>query len=319
MRKYIFLLLIITSLFACENQNALENEIAKVPVAVSVVRFEKEFAAATPETLAHLKEEFPMFFSPSIQDSVWIQRMEDPLQKEMAKEIEQQFPDETGLVDVLGPLFQHVKYYFPRFRVPTVVTLNSDVDYQNRIIVTDTMLLISLDNYLGADHRYYEGQLKFVSKNLRPSQIAPDVAAAYATKFIAPPNTNTFLEQMVYYGKQLYLNDIWLPAIDDAEKIGYSQGELQWALDNEAQVWRYLIEKELLFSTDPKLIPRFIAPAPFSKFYLELDNESPGMIGRYMGWQIVRSFMERNEVTPQQLMLYDAEALYRESNYKPKK
>jgi hypothetical protein len=30
---------------------------------------------------------------------------------------------------------------------------------------------------------------------------------------------------------------------------------------------------------------------PF-KFYLEIDNETPGQVGGWMGWQIVRSYMK---------------------------
>ena len=124
---------------------------------------------------------------------------------------------------------------------------------------------------------------------------------------------------MVYYGKELYLKDIWLSNVSDAEKIGYTEEEMQWANDNEEDMWRYFIEKELLYKTDPKLAPRFIFNAPFSKFYLEIDNESPGMVGRYIGWQIVRSYMENNTVTVPQLLIKNADEIFKNSKYKPKK
>ena len=54
------------------------------------------------------------------------------------------------------------------------------------------------------------------------------------------------------------------------------------------------VRNELLFKTDNNLIDRFISPAPFSKFYLEIDNESPGKIGQWIGWQILRSFRKKN-------------------------
>jgi uncharacterized protein YjaZ len=43
------------------------------------------------------------------------------------------------------------------------------------------------------------------------------------------------------------------------------------------------------------------------KFYLEIDNESPGKVGAYIGWQIVNSYMENNEVSLQQLLQMNAE------------
>ena len=61
-----------------------------------------------------------------------------------------------------------------------------------------------------------------------------------------------------------------IPFKTDAEKMGYTQEQLDWAIANESIYGSYFIEKEnCLFSTDSKLPGRFINPAPFSKFYLE--------------------------------------------------
>ena len=58
---------------------------------------------------------------------------------------------------------------------------------------------------------------------------------------------------MVYFGKELYFKDKMIPFVSDAEKIGYSQEQLDWAIYNESYIWRYLIEKEFLYSTDSSL------------------------------------------------------------------
>ena len=110
-----------------------------------------------------------------------------------------------------------------------------------------------------------------------------------------------------------------IPFKSDAEKMGYSPEQLKWAEDNEASIWTYFVEKELLYSTDTKLNNRFINPAPFSKFYLELDNESPGRIGAYMGWQIVRAFAENSGEGLEGIMRKSPVELFKESKYKPRK
>lgn len=110
-----------------------------------------------------------------------------------------------------------------------------------------------------------------------------------------------------------------MPLAPDSVKIGYREDQLEWARANEGQIWRYFIERELLYSTDGELGPRFLDPAPFSKFRLQLDNESPGRIGRYMGWQVVRSFMEQNPEGLEEMLALPGEALFRKSNYKPPK
>ncbi|MEO1013171.1 MAG: hypothetical protein AAFX53_17900 [Bacteroidota bacterium] len=127
------------------------------------------------------------------------------------------------------------------------------------------------------------------------------------------------MARMVYYGKQLYLKDRLIPFVSETARIGYSEDQLSWAMSNEEPIWRYFIEHELLYSTDTKLTSRFLDIAPFSKFGLELDNDSPGRIGRYMGWQIVRHFMDKNKVSLQQMMGLPEDELFKKSGYKPKK
>ncbi len=306
-------------LFSCNNESKVEKEIGKIPINVEIVRFDKEFANATPADLPKLKAEYPAFFPKQYSDSIWVEKLTDTLQDQLENEVAKTFPNDEALNEALLPLFQHIKYYFPKFQTPIVVTATSDVDYRNKVILAENMLVIGLDNYLGSNHHFYEVIDKYISKEMKPTQIGPDVADTYARKYIKPPSKATFLGQIIYYGKQLYLKDLWLPNISDAEKIGYTEEEFQWAEENEEYMWRYFVEKELLYSTDPKLGARFISPAPFSKFYLEIDNESPGMLGRYLGWKIVRAYMGNNDTNVQQLMVTDADEIFENSKYKPKK
>ena len=125
---------------------------------------------------------------------------------------------------------------------------------------------------------------------------------------------------MIYFGKQLYFMDEVIPFKSEAERISYSQEQLEWANLNESYIWRYFVERELLFSTDSKLPGRFINPAPFTKFYLEeIDSESPGRLGQYMGWQMVRAYMENNEVTLKEMLIKSPEEIFNNSKFKPRK
>jgi uncharacterized protein YjaZ len=124
---------------------------------------------------------------------------------------------------------------------------------------------------------------------------------------------------MIYFGKQLYFKDRMIPFETDAEKIGYTQEQLDWAISNESYIWRYFIEKELLYSTDNSLPSRFMNPAPFTKFYLELDSESPGRLGQYIGWQIVRSYMEHNDVELMDMLQMDTKDIFDNAKFKPRK
>ena len=94
---------------------------------------------------------------------------------------------------------------------------------------------------------------------------------------------------------------------------------MKWAKENEYFVWTYFIENNILFNPDNNLMNQFIFDAPFSKFYLEIDNESSEKIGKYIGWQIVKSYMNNNDVSLTELLKTSPTDIYDKSKYKPNK
>lgn len=318
--KYIFTLFLISSLLlGCNDNEKITEAVNKIDVNLQISRFDQEFAKAEPSDLPLLKKEYPYLFPAQYPDSVWVAKLKDTIQIELLEEVGHEFSNFEQEEANLQLLFKHIKYYFPRFNVPKIVTVTSDVDYENRVILTDSLLLIGLDNYLGSGHKFYERISNYISAGMDKKYLVSDVTSAFIKRVIPKAEDRTFLAQVVYYGKELYIKDRLIPFLSEAQRIGYSQEELDWAHANEEPMWRYFIERELLYDTDAKLGLRFLDPAPFSKFGLELDNESPGRIGRYLGWQIVRAFMERNEVSLQQMLGLPAEEIFKKSNYKPKK
>ena len=319
MKYFRFLLLVFVVVYACSDEKKIDDAILDVPVRVEIDRFDEKFANATPENLQTIKSTYPYLFPASFQDSIWIQKMNDTLQQQLELEVNTIYSDFSSYEAELELLFKHLKYYFPDFREPKIITLISEVDYRNRVIYADSLLLVGLDNFLGSEHHFYVDINKYISKNLRPNQLLPEVTEAIAQKYITPPSGRTFLDQMVYAGKVIYLKEQLLPKYEANEVMGYSKEEMKWAVDNEAEIWRYFVERELLFSTDPKLASRFILPGPFSKFYLELDNESPARLGQYMGWQIVKAFAETTNSDLKSLLQTPASELFKNSKFKPKK
>ncbi|MFT5248760.1 MAG: gliding motility-associated lipoprotein GldB [bacterium] len=316
----IYLVLIITILFfGCTKDNKIEKDINSIPIDVEILRFDKIFGTAHLNDLPNLKRSYPAFFPKQFHDSIWEMKMNDTLTQQLYVEVMKKYSSEDKLKADLEDLFKHIKYYFPNFTTPNVVTANSDVDYRNKIFLSDNMLVISLDNYLGSDHLFYESIPNYVVENMKEAQIISDVASIYSQMYSPKIKSRTFLAQMIYYGRILYLKDLWLTNTSDEVKIGYSQEKLVWIQDNETEVWRNFIENEYLYSTNPKLVSRFINPAPFSKFYLEIDNESPGMVGRYIGWKIVKSYMDKNNVSLDKLLTLSEEEIFNQSKYKPKK
>jgi gliding motility-associated lipoprotein GldB len=319
MKKYIMALLVFVAFISCDKKTKVEKAIEETPpVSLKVYRFDKAFFETPPNELANLKAEYPFFFPQDTPDNVWIEKMQNPQWKELYAEVEKKYSDFGKQATEIEDLFQHIKYYFPTATMPKVYTVIADMDYNSKAIYANDKLIISLELYLGKEHKFYD-KAKYITQNFEERQMMPDIVSSFSLSKIPPGNEKTLLEEMIYYGKQLYLKDALLPDYTDAEKIGYLPEQITWCEENESYIWRYFIEKELLYSTDSKLPNRFINMAPFSKFYLEIDNDSPGRVGQWIGWKIVRSFMLNNEVPLQDMLKMDAREIFEKSKYKPQK
>ncbi|HEY9221898.1 MAG TPA: gliding motility lipoprotein GldB [Lutibacter sp.] len=317
MNRLLILAIVLLSI-SCKKEISKEADVSNIKVTVTVNRFERKFYEADETTLPALKNEFPYLF-PVQNDSVWLNKMKDKEERELYNKSQEVFGDFENEKAKIEDLFKHVKYYHPNFEAPKIITLITNLDYQNKIVYADSLLFVSLDMYLGKDSEVYQDFPVYLSQNFDKSQLVVDLASAISERYFTAAKSRQFLDMVIGAGKKMYMIDRYLPSVSDAKKIGYSEAENAWALENESQIWKYFIENKLLYSTDSKLVERFMAVAPFSKFYIDIDKDSPGRIGVWLGWQIVRAYMDNNAVTLQQLLQTDAEEIFKKSKYKPKK
>ncbi len=305
---------------ACQpSDNQLKVDVSKIPAKVVVKRFDQDFFGNKPEQFSEIQKKYPYLLSDKVPDSVWIKKMQDSLLLELKKQVDSVYPDFEAYKKPVENLFKHIKYYQKDFKEPVIVTIYSDWNYMTRAVYADSLELLSLDNFLGADNPMYKGIPQYIRQNLIPERIPVEIANSITEQQVKPVKKNTFLDRMIYYGKKLYLLDAYLPETADSLKIGYTEKKLQWAYDNEKYVWEYFVEQKLLYNHGKNLDMRFLNTAPYSKFYTEEDMNSPGRIGQFIGWQIVRSFMKKNKVSLQKMMQMPEEEIFKQSKYKPKK
>ncbi|MBE16584.1 MAG: gliding motility lipoprotein GldB [Cytophagaceae bacterium] len=317
MYKFLMCLGLFLILTACQKDSKVPAQIAAIEAPIRIERFDKAFANAQPEDLQVLQAQYPYMFAKQYDDAYWENKLVDTLQNELETAVINSFPDMEDEKQAISELYQHIQYYFPETTIPTVITITSEVDYRNKVFMTDSLLFIALDTYLGSDHRFYGGIPKYHSKNFRPAQLDVDIASAFAKAHTSRPRQPHFLAQMIYEGKQLYLMDALLTAKAQHELFGYTEAEYQFAVENQKNMWEYFVSSELLYKTDRNLLTRFIDPAPFSKFYLSFDNETPGRVGRFIGYKIVASYMENNDVALKTMLNQTADVIFANAKYKP--
>ena len=316
----LYRLVMVLSLFflSCDKKTKVEKAVEEIPVDIKVERFDKVFFETKPEDLAKVKKQYPFFFPAGNDDSVWLNKMQDPIWREVYTEVQKKYDNFEPVRQEFDVLFKHIKYYFPKTKTPKVITVIAEMDYNAKAIYADSLVIVALELYLGKEHKFYQFP-NYLKQNFEERQIMPDVVSSFSYRNIVPPTDGSLLSQMIFEGKQLYAKDLLLPEYTDAERMGYTPEQIKWCEENESYMWRYFLENELLYSSDPKLATRFLAPSPFSKFYLQIDNDTPGRVGAWIGWQIVRSYMKNNSVTLEELFKINAKEIFEKSKYKPKK
>jgi gliding motility-associated lipoprotein GldB len=317
--KYYILLTLFLSLLACSEHKNTPIDLSGVNVNTEIIRFEQQFYTGSAEELPALKDKFSYLFPGSSPDSVWIAKMNDEDEQFLFEASQKEYQDFSQQKENLTSLFEHVKYYYPKFIEPKVITILTNVDYNNKVIYADSLLFISLDAYLGKEHEVYQDYPLYIKQNLTSNHLIVDVAEQLAEPILRIPASRSYVSRIIQQGKKLKLMESFLPEVEKKELIGYSPDQYQWAEISEESIWKYFVQKEMLYSNDPTLSERFITDAPFSKFYLEIDKDSPGKIGAWFGWQIVNSFMKNNDLTLQEMVRLDNEELFRNSKYKPRK
>jgi len=243
----------------------------------------------------------------------------NPDLEKLGRETAVAFPDSAGLRRDLGTLFGKVKYYFPDFKTPPVAATYVSGLLGKDIFVNDSLLVISLDWYIGPKASYRPDLPGYMLRRYRPANLLPTLATAVAGKYVPRKlATPSVLDEMISQGKRLYFAGRVLPCAPDTLLMGYTGKELSGLQFNEAKVWGHFLENNLLYSNTPFLIQKYVAERPNVP---EIDATCPGRVGQWVGLQIIRKYMaEHPDVTLPQLMAQtDAQRILNESHYRPKK
>ncbi len=245
----------------------------------------------------------------------------DPFNKELEKKCREVYPDLRFLEKGLTETFGNIKSIKPDFQSPQVYTYVSGLLYESPVQYLDTVMIIGLDMFLGWDYEQYRaaGLPVFLTRRMEPPNIVPECARQVAYSMIPEENQpKTLLDFMIFHGRVLYAMDLFLSDTEDSLKIGYTAAQMKWCNENEAAIWRLFIDQEMLYKSDGFLNNRFIQDGPFTA---GLPDGAPAMLGRWIGWQIVKSYMKKHKGADlQQLFaLSDSQLILSSSGYKPKR
>ena len=292
----------------------LEDEIANINSKDELVSFFTEHPAM--RDFLFNRSDYP-------DDSVFInsiyQRISHPAFDTLLQETRRIFGDLSQLRSQFLEAFTNIKYYYPDFVPPRVQTVISGIE--SDLVVSDTLIIVSLDYYLGNEGAYRPRLYEYLLERYEPEDIVPSCMLIFGignTFNKTGLDDKTVLADMIAYGKSFYFAKHMLPCVPDSTLIWYSEKEIAGARQNEDLIWARLIEDQVLYSTSHVINQKYLGERPKT---LEVGPECPGRIAQWVGWQIVNRYMEANpDVTlPQLMAMPDPKTLFSASRYKPER
>lgn len=254
-------------------------------------------------------------------DSVFIdemfKRFTNPGIDTLLQETRRVFGDGSRLQSSFREAFANLRYYYPDFTPPKVRTLITGLDTD--LFVSDSLILVSLDFFLGPDARYRPKTYDYLMRRYDPQDIVPSCMLIYGISHRfnkTDLKDRTVLADMVAYGKSFYFAKHMLPCTPDSVLIWYTAEEMKGARNNEDLIWARFIQDKVVFSTNIMDKKNYLGDRPITT---QVGEKCPGRIGQWVGWQIVKEYMKNNpEKSLADLMnMDDAQALFKKSNYKP--
>jgi hypothetical protein len=316
-------------------------DVSQINVEIDVRRFEEAlFSLDTTQfgpQLQALQEQYPEFgyiffeqllgstdprIAPQGHEAYVRGFVTDSFLVELYQHTQAAYPDTESLEAAFADAFRFFTHYFPDQPTPTVTTFVSEFTISN-FIYGENDLAVGLDFFLGDTFPY--GALNpgnpnfsaYLTRSFNEEHLVAKTLFPLAEDLAGPPMGNRLLEYMIHNGKKRYVLEQLIPYAPDSVVMEYSAQQLQWCEDNEWEVWAYLLDEELLYSTRYQDFRKLVEHSPTGTS--QMPPESPGRAGNYIGKKIIEAYMRRfpDTTLPELLALEDAQFILDQSRYRP--
>lgn len=336
--RLLYSLIIISILFLSCNSGEKIPDVSQIKIPLTTMRFEKELFTLDSGNfniqLEQLKAKYPSFAENYLStvlgaDPKW---NNDSIAgyvngfinayKNVYDTSNIVFKDFSRYEGELKNGLQFIKHYFPNYKIPEkIITFIGPLNGYGDIL-SDDAVIVGLHLHLGKDFSLYKSELvqqtypTYISNRFQPDYIAVNCLKNIVLDiFSEKTEDKSLVQQMVEKGKRLFVLSKVLPKVDEYKLIGYTPEQLKESYEHEKNIWDLFVQNNLLQTIDYNVIKNYIGESPKTQ---ELGDASPGNIGSFAGWQIVKKYMKNNpEISLQKLMATDADLIFQEAKYKP--
>lgn len=174
--------------------------------------------------------------------------------------------------------------------------------FSQSIVRVDSVMLIALNHYLGADYPGYSHWEAYQRSVKTPEMLPYNLAEAIvSTQYpMEGADDATLLSRMLYDGAVVYACMRMVPHADLAKAMGYTDVEMEFMEANTEQLWQEMAMRKMVYTTDPTMISSMMLPGPFSPL---MQGDVPGRAGRYIGYKIVDAYVRSHKHASLRLLL----------------
>ncbi|MEQ8470212.1 MAG: hypothetical protein RIC35_03465 [Marinoscillum sp.] len=309
----------------CKDDARNKHIIPPTEISIPVARLEKDLFESENEDEVHIfLDEHPdlanifldghQYPSTEVLANKIATLIKNPSIDTLYRESLEAYKDFESVQSDLESAFGRLKTLFPSTKTPRVETIVTGL--YNDLFISDSLIIIGLDFFIGENATFKPQDVpQYILKRYNKEHLAGVIVKFMAGQHVDRGRESSLISEMIDFGKTYYLASRLLPNTPDSILLGYTPEEMTLIYDNEAIIWATLLENEALYETSQMTKRRFLGERP--NVY-EIDQKCPGRVGAWVGWRIVESFMEKNDVTIKELIsATNNDQLFMQSGYKP--
>jgi len=310
-------------------------------IEISVASFDRDLFGgdfSQPSALTDsLRAQYGAFYCGFVEDDIRIAAcasdstgvllysfVSDPQIAETHRAVESLYTTEKR-VSIAAELQESVRrwhHFFPDSIVPGIVFYQSA--WNRSIATTDNAIGIALDCYLGSEHPITQKLSpdlfpQYIKNNMDERYIQADAVKGFAAwKSRGYYVQKDLLSELIFYGKVMYLAEALAPDIPDSTMMSWSSEQWSWAIGAEKEIWKTMANEKVMYRSKPFEINKWFADGPFTAA-AGVPQESSPQLGVWIGWNIVRQYMQRNPEIPLSALLAETDLQKILSSYVPGK
>ena len=242
--------------------------------------------------------------------------------QDLKTEIQKNYPQERldSLHEKILESALRMQTLVPNMKLPQLIWMNSG--FNIGAYSTDEYLAVGLDFYLGNENRITKSVPfpQYQKDDMTRAQLVPNAIKNLAYYYLLKSDTiqheNDMLSEMIFHGKAHYLTWLAFEEIQDSTLMAWTTKEYTWTQGHQLNVWKEIARQEVLFSKNRVEVQKWFEYGPFTNAE-NVPQESAPQLGVFMGFQMVKSYMEKHPEIPVDRLMKEDNAQKILQAYKP--